>query len=237
MTLEFTLDKTGYGKLSEDVQNLYKADGDNYQLNVKGAVSKTKLDEFRDNNILKDKEFKALEKKFSGVDLDQYAEFKLTQQKLDDKKLIDAGDIDALVASKIAVVTSDFTSKLDHANQQITDLTSNNSSIVNKYEIQGATSKAFSEFKIRPEIQGALTAQINSMFTVKEGNVVAMDGDQIITGSNGNLSINEFVSTQDDAFKIPSSGGRGDGGGGGGGQGEKSSIDKIKGGIATLTKK
>jgi len=231
MTLEYNLDKSGFGKLSEDVQKLYKSDGDNYQLNVKGAVSKSKVDEFRDNNIQKDKDYAALEKKYSGVDLDKYAEFQATQQKIDDKKLIDAGDIDALVAGKVSVVESDYKAKLDHANQTIDDLTANNSSIVSKYEIQGATSKAFSEFKIRPEMQAALTSQINSKFTVKEGKVVAMEGNNIVTGKDGNLSINEFVSTQPDIMKIPSSGGNGNGGGGGVGQSDRSSADKIKSGL------
>ena len=232
MNLNYTVDKAAFNKLSEDVQGFYKSEGDDYQLNVKGAVSKSKVDEFRDNNILKDQEYKALEKKYSGVDLEKYAEFEATQQKLDDKKLIDSGDIDALVASKIAVVESDYQAKLQHANEQIESLTSSNSNIVSQYEIQGATSKAFSEFKIRPEMQGALTSQINSMFSVKEGKVVAMEGDKILTGSDGNLSINEFISTQPDIMKIPSSGGGGMGGSGGTPNAPRSSISKIASGLA-----
>ena len=235
MTLEFTLDKTGYGKLSEDVQSLYKVNGDNYQLNVKGAVSKTKLDEFRDNNILKDKEFKALEKKFSGVDLDQYAEFKLTQQKLDDKKLIDAGDIDALVASKVAVVSSDLEAKNATERDRGDSYKAKYENEVRESKIQGATATAFTENKISPTFHKSLSSQINSTFTIKDGSVVAMDGDKIMTGKNGNLTINEFVQSQDDAFKISSSGGNGSGGGGGGG-GDRSTNDKVQSGLAKLTK-
>jgi len=230
--MKATITKSAFDKLSEEMQAIYKPEGDGYQATIDGLYPKCKVDEFRDSNIDLTNKLKAFDK----VDLTKWDDMVKHEQQIADKKLIDAGEIDALVASKIEAVTSDFQAKLDNANGQITKLSDSNSNIVNKYEIQGATSKAFSEFKIRPEMQGALTSQINSMFTVKEGNVVAMDGDKIMTGKDGNLSINEFISTQPDIMKIPSSGGNGSGGGGDGGQTNKTPVDKIRAGLVKLAK-
>ncbi len=230
MSLEYTIDSSKYNKLDESMQALYKKSDDGYQLDVKGAVSKSKVDEFRDNNIELDKDLKTLQKQYDGFDQDGYNEYLANKQKAKDGKLIDEGKIDELVASKVEVVINDYQAKLDTANETIAALQSDKSGIINKYEIQNATATALAANKINPTFHSPLTAQINSMFTVKEGNVVAMDGDKIMTGANGNLTISEFVESQDDAFKIKSSGGNGTGGGGGG-NAPRTSGEKIKAGL------
>ncbi len=231
MSLEYTIDSSKYDKLDESLQALYKKSDDGYQLDVKGAVSKSKVDEFRDNNIELDKDLKSLQKQYDGLDQDGYNEYLANKQKAKDGKLIDEGKIDELVASKVEVVVNDYQAKLDTANETIAALQSDKSGIINKYEIQNATATALAANKINPTFHSPLTAQINSMFTVKEGNVVAMDGDKIMTGANGNLTISEFVESQDDAFKIRSSGGNGTGGGGDGGNAPRTSGEKIKAGL------
>ena len=46
--------------------------------------------------------------------------------------------------------------------------------------------------------------------------MVGKDGDTILTGANGNLTVSEFVAGQPEIFKIQSSGGNGNGNEGGG---------------------
>ncbi len=217
MSLEYTIDSSKYDKLDESLQALYKKEGDGYKLDATGVVAKTEHDKFRKNNINLINANEGLQKQVDGFDQDGYNEYLANKQKAKDGKLIDEGKIDELVASKVEVVVNDYQAKLDTANETIAALQSDKSGIINKYEIQNATATALAANKINPTFHSPLTAQINSMFTVKEGNVVAMDGDKIMTGANGNLTISEFVESQDDAFKIRSSGGNGTGGGGGGG--------------------
>lgn len=232
MKFKYEISKVDFEKLDEVKQSLYKSSGDGYQLNVEGVVSKSKLDEFRDSNIELTNKLKIFDK----VDITKWDGMVKHEQLIADKKLIDAGDIDKLIAQKVDVITSDFQSKMDVANKKIEDLTISNTSVISRYEIQGATSKAFSAHKIRPEAQDAITSQINSKFSIKNGSAVAMDGDKIEAGSNGNLTISEFVGSQPDFMKIPSSGGDGSGGGGGGHSTEKTSLEKIQSGLVKLAK-
>ena len=55
-------------------------------------------------------------------------------------------------------------------------------------------------------------SQIKTKFSIDNGRVIAKDGDNILTGANGNLTVSEFVASQPEIFKIQSSGGNGNGG-------------------------
>ena len=232
MALEYMIDSVTHSKLDESSQGLYKKTDDGYQLDVKGAVSKAKVDEFRTNNIDLQAQLDASTKKYKDVDLDRWAEMQKTEQAIKDKKLVDSGDIESLVASRVSVVESDLTAKNTTANERGDSYKAKWENEVRENKINGATAKAFADYKIRPDFHEPLTAQINNKFSVKDGQVVAMDGDKILSGKDGNLSIGEFVSNLNDNFKIPSSGGSGNGGGGGGGNAPRSSLDKITAGLA-----
>ena len=71
------------------------------------------------------------------------------------------------------------------------------------------------ENKIKPEMVDAVTALVKSKFTLENGTAVAKDGDKILAGANGNLTISEFIAGQPEAFKVGSSGGNAQGSGGG----------------------
>ena len=233
MTLKYEIDKAAFDKLAEPKQGLYKPDGDGYILQVSGVVSKTKHDEFRNTNI----ELTNKLKTFDKVDLSKWDHMVQTEQKLNDKKLIDSGDIDSLIAQKVGVITADFQTKLDNADQKLNTLTENHNSTVSKYEIQGAATKAFAAHSIRAQAQEAIMSQIKNKFIIKEGAAVAMDGDKIIAGKDGNLTISEFVSSQPDFMKEPSSGGLGsESNTNTNTNDDKSSTDKIKSGLATMMK-
>ena len=227
--LKGKLDNDAYGKLDESVQAFYKKDGDSYVLQAEGVVTKDKLDEFRENNI----ELKNKLAEFDGLSVD---EFKSMKQELKEIKMSGMGDDE-----KLDVLKSDYEAKLEtaraeveNAQNQISELQNVNNQTISKFEIQGAAQKAFSEHKIRPEAQEHLMNSINSKFTIKDGVVVAMDGDKIVAGSNGNLTVSEYIANQDDFLKIPSSGGFGNGGGGDGNSADKSSTDKIASGLTKL---
>ena len=142
-----------------------------------------------------------------------------TQKLADDKKLIDAGDIDGLIQQKLSVVTADYESKLATIQSQLEGANTNTATLLNRYEIEGAASKAMAENKIRPEMIDAVTALVKSKFSLENGTAVAKEGDKILPGANGNLSISEFIASQPDAFKIGSSGGGANGSNGGSGEG------------------
>ena len=86
-------------KLSEELQSLYKKEGDgNYYLDVDESeeikAEKAKTKEFRANNITLQKRVEEFEKKFKDVDPDEVKALKQKFQDIEDKKLLDEGEID-----------------------------------------------------------------------------------------------------------------------------------------------
>jgi len=205
--LTYKIDGEQLAALDDNLKSLYKEKDGFHFLEVEGATSKDKIDEFRTNNISLQDQLK----KFDGVDLDKYTALQETERKLRNKELIDKGDFDTLLKEHTNTMQSDFTGKLSVAQAQIDELTGKNKSMVNRYEIEGAAQKAFSANHIRPEAQAAIMAQIKSTFTVNGESVVAMEGDNIMTGADGNLTVNEFVSAQPEFMKVPSEAGAGSG--------------------------
>ena len=228
--LKYRLDKASFEKLSEAEQTFYKKDGDNYQLEVDGAVDKTKLDEFRATNVqlMKDKEA------YKDIDLEEVKELQEQKRKLLDAEFIDKKDFDGLVDSRTRVIKADYEGKIKNLTTQLNDAKSTYSSTISKYELEGAANKAFTQYKISPDAHEAVMAQVKSKFTVNDGAVVAMVGDKIETGANGNLTVDEFVSSMPEIFKIPSSGGGGQGSNDGRVSTDKTSGEKITSGLTKL---
>lgn len=229
--LKFKVDAEQFGGLDEAQQSMYKQEGDSYVLQVEGAVDKSKLDEFRSNNV---ELLKQLDQ-YKGIDLEEYSKMTEQQRKLKEKELIDAGEIDTLFEQRLSSTKSDYEAKLEKLQNQLNEKDGAYQSTVQKYEIDGAAQKAFSAHKVSPEAQDFVLAKIRSTFKVNEGKAVAFDGEEIIKGENGNLTIDEFVGSLPDSFKVPSSGGRASGANGGPSVGQKlTSTQRIAKGLSAL---
>lgn len=227
--LKFKIEKDDFDSLN-DVEKTFYAESDGaYQLQVEGAADKTKLDEFRATNVdlLKQQE------QYKGVDLEKYRELEARERQIRDKELIDKGEFDTLVAERLEATRNDYEAKLQNATGQVGEYEQKYNSLVSKYEIEGAATKAFAEHKINPEAYEAVLTQVKSKFTIDNGQVIAKDGDTILTGSDGNLTVSEFVANQPEIFKIQSSGGAGRGADSGQPMAQgKSSGEKIRAGLA-----
>jgi hypothetical protein len=96
-------------KIPEAFRSEYEQRDGKFHLKLEGEphgyVSKSKLDEFRTNNIELDRKAKELEEKFAkykGIDPDQARADREEAKKLKDQKLIDAGQLDELVNQRVA---------------------------------------------------------------------------------------------------------------------------------------
>lgn len=203
--LKYRLDKEDHEKLDDTLKALYAADGDNFVLQAEGATDKSKLDEFRQSNVELMKKAKANE----GIDMEKYNSMLETERKIRDKELIEKGDIDTLVAERLANQKNDFEAKLLTATNSASDATSKYYDLVSKTEIEGAAFKAFGATKIRPDAHDALMAQIKSTFKVEDGIVVGKNGESILTGADGNMTIAEFVNNQPEFMRVPNTAGGG----------------------------
>lgn len=203
--MKFKINKEEFEKLSDDFKAEYKAEGDNYILQGEGFADKDKLDEFRQSNIDLLKKSKANE----GIDMDKYNAMLETERKIRDKELIDKGDIDTLVAERLANQKTDYEGKLVVATTAASDATSKYHALLSKTEIEGEAFKAFGITKIRPDAHNAVMAQIKSTFKVEDGVVVGKDGDKVLAGVDGNLTIAEFVNNQPEFMRVPNTPGGG----------------------------
>ena len=233
--LKYRLSKEEHDKLDDILKAVYAADGDNFVLQGEGFTDKSKLDEFRQTNVDLLKKAKAVE----GVDLEKYAQMLETDRKIRDKELIDKGDFETLIAERLANQKSDYEAKLAAATETAGNATGKYHSLLQKTEIEGAAFAAFGTSKIRPDAHKAVMAQIKSTFKVEDGMVVGKDGDKILTGAEGNLTIAEFVESQPDFMRVPHTPGAG-----GGNDNDKSQMqpgtssqDKIQKGLTELMNK
>tara|TARA_B110000503_G_scaffold40215_2_gene66007 strand:+ start:5046 stop:5735 length:690 start_codon:yes stop_codon:yes gene_type:complete len=205
--LKFKLDAEKFGTLNEVEQSFYAKSGDGYQLQVEGATDKAKLDEFRASNVDLLKQQEA----YKGIDVSKYRDFEEQARKIKDKEFVDAKDIDGLIAHRTNSLKSDMQGKIDALTGQLNDSNGRYNGLVTKTEIEGAANVAFSKHSIRPTLSGAAMLLVKNTFSIDNGQVVAKDGDNILTGANGNLTVSEFVDSLGEDFKIPSNGGGGAG--------------------------
>ncbi len=205
--LKFKIDADSFDKLNDVEKTFYAQSGEGYQLQVDGATDKSKLDEFRATNVdlLKQQE------QFKGVDLEKYRKLEEQERKLRDKELIDKKDFDGLINERTASIHSDYQAKIDNLTNQLNDSAGNYNNLMTKTEIEGAATKAFSAHKINPDAFDSVMAQIKSKFSIDNGQVVAKDGENILMGADGNLTVSEFVASQPEIFKIQSNGGAANG--------------------------
>lgn len=204
---KFKISAEDYEKLNDIEKALYAASGDGYQAQIEGAVSKEKVDEFRTSNIDLANKLKS----FDGVDMEKVSALMAQEAKLQDAKFIESKDFDGLVESKTNAMKSDYEAKIATLTEQLTSQGTQYNGLVSKYEIEGAATKAFGEHKINPEAFDSVMAQIKSKFSIDNGQVVARNGDNILAGADGNLTVSEFVASQPEIFKIQSSGGHAQG--------------------------
>ena len=229
--LKFKINKEAFEELNDVEKTFYKLDGEDYQLEVEGAVDRNKVGEFRDKNIEQSKIIES----YKNADIQRQNDEEESKRKEREAALIKDKDFDTLYKERSAVEKSDYEAKITTLTDELTESKSGYSSLISKHEIEGAATKAFSKYKISPDANAAVMAQIRAKFVINNGSVVAMSGDTIETGKDGNLSIDEFVSSQPECFKVPSNGGRGNGGGGGEySNAHVSSINKISAGLKKL---
>lgn len=213
MALKFMLENLD--GLDDAIKNLYSKHQDGkFYLDVDGAVSKNKVDEFRDNNITLKQEIEELTDKYGKIDLEKYQEL-LDKAALDDgKKRIGMDKVDEIVAERTAAM------KDEHANQ-LNALTEANTGLngqLNGLLIDGTVRNSAMEAKVRAAALEDVVLRAKQTFKVVDGKAVAHDGDgKVIYGKNGTdpLSTSEWLAglkTSAEHLFEPSTGGGAGGG-------------------------
>jgi len=180
MTLKAVLETID--DLPEAVQSLYTEKDGSYHLAVDGMVDKSKLDEFRSNNVKLMKQIDGLQKKFDGVDLDQYQELLQQQQKLEDDKLIDAGKIDELVEERTKRMREEFESQNKKLVSQNDSYASQLSTLVIDNSVRDIASKS----GVLSTAVDDVLLRAHGVFSLEGGAAVPKDSSgNVVYGSDG----------------------------------------------------
>lgn len=178
--------------IDESMRDLYVESDGAFVLNVDGMVDKTKLNEFRDNNVTLMKKISDLESKYDGIDLEEYSTLKAKAQKQRDKKMIDAGKVDELVEERVTAMRAeydtqinDLTTKNESANRQLETLLIDN-------ELRSAAAKA----GVTSEAVDDVLLRGRAAFKLVDGQAMPHDTTgSVIYGKDGTtpMSVNDWV--------------------------------------------
>jgi len=158
---------------------------------------KTKLDEFRSNNVKLMKEMETLASKFEGIDVDNYKEMSEQQEKMRNKKLIDAGKIDELLEEKTKQMRETHNKeihKTTEVNQSLQDQLA-------KLVIDNAVRDSATKAGVVDTGMDDILLRSKSVFSLVEGKAVPTDnqGNTIYGhGTTDPMSVNEWVKSQMD---------------------------------------
>tara|TARA_R100001244_G_scaffold99649_1_gene74397 strand:+ start:602 stop:1270 length:669 start_codon:yes stop_codon:yes gene_type:complete len=158
---------------------------------------KTKLDEFRSNNVKLLKDMETLSQKFEGIDVEAYNEMLTKQNELKSKKLIDAGKIDELLAEKTKSMREVHNKELDKTNEVNLSLQEQLAKLVIDNAVRDSATKA----GIVDTGMDDILLRSKSVFSLKDGKAVPTDkqGNTIFGhGTSEPMSVNEWVNAQMD---------------------------------------
>lgn len=173
------------------LREFYTEQDGRFTLAVDGLVPKSKLDEFRTNNITLSQERDALRKQFEGIDPEKARALLTQAQAEQDKKLIDAGKVDELVGQRVETMRKDFETQLSSETSKSQKLQAQLENLL----IDGAIRDAAARAGVRATAVEDVLLRGRTMFKLIDGKAVPMQGNQPIYGKTGEaMSMDEWLS-------------------------------------------
>lgn len=231
MPIKFVVDKLD--DVAEAFRPLY-AQGDNgkFYAQVEGVVPKERLDEFRNNNIQLTQKLET----YGGLDPVKAKEALDLVGKIDQKKLLDAGKVDEVVAERVKHMRAEFDTEL----KKREELIGNQSKQLETLIIDSAVNAAAVSAGVLPSAVGDVLLRAKTVFRVKDGAAAAFnEKGEVRYDVDGTtpLSIQGWMKSlkKEAPHLFPGSSGGGAHGGRGGGHQDMSKLsptDKISAGLA-----
>jgi hypothetical protein len=192
--------------IPEGMESLY-TEGENGAFNlgeIEGMVDKSRLDEFRDNNIQlrKDVEtseetgrtamkkfeeqtaaLKTLEDKFNSIDMEEWNSLQAEKKAMADKQLIEAGEVDTLIEQRVEEVLAVKAKEMETLRSAYEDKVSGLESNLADYDgqlskmlVDNEITKFAAEHGVRTSALEDVLYRGRGLFRVEEGAAVAFDG-------------------------------------------------------------
>lgn len=165
--------------VDQNLAALYEqgADG-HYYLAVDGAVDKSKLDEFRSNNVNLMKQLD----QFKNVDPVKYQELLNLAKKTEEKKLIDAGEIDKIVESRVNEMKTNYETEIKKLSDQSSIAQRQLESLLIDNSVRDAALKS----GVQPTAVEDVILRAKTTFKLQNGSAVPVDSQgNVIYGKDG----------------------------------------------------
>ena len=165
----------------EALREHYAEKDGKFHLAADGMVAKERLDEFRERNITTSKELDAFRAQFDGIDPAEARKLMERSQKERDKKLIDAGKVDELVAERVAAMRGEHDKVVAGLNGTTNKLTKQLEGLL----IDSALRDAAAKSGVKASAVEDVLLRGRQVFRLHDGNAVAMDGERSVFGTDG----------------------------------------------------
>jgi hypothetical protein len=177
-------------------QALYVERDGAWMLDVDGAVDKSKLDEFRANNITLSNQLAEQKKRFEGIEPEEVRKLAEAKQRLEEAQQLKSGEVDKVVENRLKAAKSEWdkqfaavASERDSLNGRLTAIQ------IDQGVITVATKRG-----LRPTAIVDITARARSVFRLVDGapRAYEADGQTVRVGKDGitPMALDEWVEQQ-----------------------------------------
>ena len=191
MALKYRVKKSIYEAMNDVLKGEYKVDpnnADDYILDVDGAVDKTRLDEFRNNNI-------ELQRKidlYKDIDPAKHRELLEEQRKIQEKQWIEAGEVDKVVEGRVNTMKSSYEGTIKEKDTAINTM----SRQLEVLTIDNQVREQATKLGVQPSAVDDVLLRAKTVYRLVEGKPVPKDQeDKVIFGKDGSnpMPISEYV--------------------------------------------
>jgi len=207
-------------------QSLYVERDGGWVLDVDGAIDKSKLDEFRANNITLSNQLAEQKKRFEGIDPDEVRKLADEKRKLEEAQQLKGGEVDKVVEGRLRTAKTEWDKQLNAVAAERDSLNARLTAIqIDQGVISAATKRG-----LRPTAIPDITARARTVFKLVDGapRAYEADGQTVRVGKDGiaPMTLDEWVDQQvaDAPHLFESSAGGGAAGNGSGGAGGNRSV-------------
>lgn len=177
-------------EVPEALRTEYTENNGEFVLAVEGMAPKEKVEEFRSNNVKLMKQIEDLNKTYEGVDPAVYREMVEKAQREQNKKLVDQGKVDELLANQKNAMASDHEKVVKALSEDKIKLTSQLESLLIDSAIRDAAAKT----GVRGSAVEDVMLRGRAVFRLEDGKAIPKDGDKPIYGKSGDpMSVSEWV--------------------------------------------
>jgi len=211
-------------EIPADQQPLYVERDGAWCLDVDGAADKSKLDEFRANNIALSNQLAEQKKRFEGIDPDSVRKLAEEKQRLEEAQQLKGGEVEKVYENRVKMMRADLEKQLSGKTEE---LNAANAQLTRIQIDQGVTTTA-TKRGLRLTAIPDITARARTVFRLVDGapRAYEADGQTVRVGKDGitPMTLDEWVEQQvaDAPHLFESNAGGGAASNGSGGAGNKS---------------